>query len=168
MARSNPELWRRLAAFEVSPEGALFGFTKRLARENQWPLAFARRVFDEYRRFLYLSVVAGGQLAPADAVARTWQLHLSYRASYGQVLCGSVLGQALHYEPADGEAAAREARYRATLAAYEQEFGCAPPAEIWPAAPQVAQLPPANRRRRTARKARQRAALALIPAANPA
>jgi hypothetical protein len=64
MAQSNPELWQRLAAFEVSPPEKTFSFAKRLAREHGWSPQFARRAFDEYRRFLYLSVVVGQRLSP--------------------------------------------------------------------------------------------------------
>jgi hypothetical protein len=177
MAPSNPELWRRLAEFEVSPERAVFSFVKRLARENRWSCAFARRVFDEYRRFLYLSVVIGQPLMPAEAVDQAWRLHVTYPASYAQALCRGVLGQPLHYEPPDGigEPAARQAAYRATLAAYQQEFGCAPPAEIWPdpdrrfATAASAPAPPAARRpRRVGRKARKLSGAPLMTAAGRA
>jgi hypothetical protein len=145
MACSNPELWQRLAKFEVSPPDGLFSFVKRLARAQGWSLPFAPRAFDEYRRFLYLSVVVGQPLAASETVDRVWRLHLSYPAAYAQALCRDVLGQRLRYRPVDG--AEREAGYRATLEAYEQEFGTAPPAEIWPAAhrPAAALMPAARR-----------------------
>jgi hypothetical protein len=177
MARSNPELWRRLAEFEVSPQGAVFSFVKRLARENHWSCEFGRRVFDEYRRFLYLSVVTRQPLTPAAAVDQAWRLHITYPASYAQALCRSVLKQPLHYEPPDGngEPAARQAAYRATLAAYQQEFGRAPPAEIWPdpdrrfaAAASAPAAPAARRPRRVGRKARKLADAPLMTAAGRA
>ena len=99
MAHSNPELWQRLAEFEVSPPGKAFNFAKRLAHEHGWPLQFARLAFEEYKRFLYLSVVAGQRLTAAEAIERVWQLHLSYPASYAQALCRGVLGQRLRYQP---------------------------------------------------------------------
>jgi hypothetical protein len=176
MVRSNPELWRRLVEFEVGPQGAVFGFVKRLARENHWPHEFAHRVFDEYRRFLYLNIVIGPQLTPAEAVDQAWRLHVTYPASYAQALCRGVLGRRLHYEPPDAidEPAARKASYRATLAAYEQEFGRSPPAEIWPdpdrrfaAAAATAELPTARGPRRAPRKARKQPATSLMTAAGP-
>jgi hypothetical protein len=135
MALSDPILWRRLEAFEVSPAEAVFSFAKRLARENRWSLAHAERVFAEYRRFLYLCMIAGRPMTPADAVDQAWHLHLTYSRSYWQELCRKVLGRPLHHEPTRGGPAERarfEGNYRATLAAYEREFGHAPPAEIWP------------------------------------
>jgi len=136
MALSDPILWQRLAAFEVSPPEAVFSFTSRLARENRWPLAHAQAVFAEYRRFVYLCVVAGRPLTPSDAVDQAWHLHLTYSRSYWQELCRKVLGRPLHHEPTRGGPAER-ARfmdgYRATLAAYAREFDQAPPGTIWPA-----------------------------------
>ncbi len=174
MARSNPELWRRLADFEVSPQGAVFGFVTRLARENGWPHEFARRVFDEYRRFLYLSIVAGQPPTPAPAIEQAWRLHVSYPASYGQALCRGVLGRRLPCRLQESPLPTHEASYRATLAAYEQEFGGPPPAEIWPdperrfASAAAAGRPPAPRPRRAARKGRKQPAAPLMTAAGPA
>ena len=136
MALTDPILWQRLAAFEVSPPEAVFSFTNRLARENGWSPAHARAVFAEYRRFVYLCVVAGRPLTPSDAVDQAWHLHLTYSRSYWQELCRRILGRPLHHEPtADGPAErARCARnYRATLVAYQHEFDQPPPPAIWPA-----------------------------------
>jgi hypothetical protein len=170
MARSNPELWRRLAEFEVSPPGAVFSFTKRLARENQWSLEFAQRVFEEYRRFLYLCAVAGRQLTPSPAVDLIWQLHLGYPGSYGQDLCAGVLRRPLSCRQPEVGAVerSRPGDHQATLAAYQREFGCAPPAEIWPTAERRPELPGADRPGRAARKARGLPAAPLMPAAGPA
>ncbi len=177
MVRSDPKLWRRLAEFEVGPQDAVFSFVKRLARENRWSCEFARRVFEEYRRFLYLSVVIGRQLMPATAVDQAWRLHVSYPASYAQALCLGVLGRRLHYEAPDGisEPAAREASYRATLAAYEREFGRPPPAEIWaaperPLAAAAAAPPPPtiHQPRRAARRTRKQPAAPLMTASGRA
>jgi hypothetical protein len=135
MALSDPVLWQRLEAFEVSPPEAVFSFAGRLARENRWSLRQAQRVFAEYRRFVYLCIVAGGDMTPSDAVDQAWHLHLTYSRSYWQGLCREVLARPLHHEPTRGGAAERarfEDHYRATLAAYRREFDQAPPADIWP------------------------------------
>ena len=136
MALTDPILWRRLAGFEVSPPEALFSFTSRLARENCWSLPHAQAVFAEYRRFLYLCMVAGRPMTPSDAVDQAWHLHLTYSRSYWQELCREVLGRPLHHEPTRGGPAERARfveSYQATLAAYAREFGQAPPGDIWPA-----------------------------------
>ena len=135
MAQSDPILWRRLEAFEVSPPAAVFSFASRLSRENRWSPGHARAVFAEYRRFLYLCMVADRPMTPSDAVGQAWHLHLSYPRRYGQELCRNVLGRPLHRAPSRGGPAERarfEASYRGTLGAYQREFGSAPPGDIWP------------------------------------
>jgi hypothetical protein len=162
MAQSNPELWQKLAKFEVSPPGNLFSFARRLARENGWPIAFARLAFEEYRRFLYLSVVAPQPLTAPDAIERVWRLHLEYPTHYGQALCREVLGCRLRYPRPDG--AGREAGCSATLAAYESEFGSAPPREIWPRAEPRANRPPASVDARAPQPGRAALGPAQLPA----
>ena len=66
-------LWRRLAEVEIGIEGVAFGFTHRLARDNGWAPAFAARVIEEYRRFLFLGQVAGHPVTPSDEVDQAWQ-----------------------------------------------------------------------------------------------
>jgi hypothetical protein len=175
MARSDPELWQKLAEFQVSRPETVFSFTKRLAWESGWSLEFARRAFEEYKRFLYLTVVARRRLTASAAVKRVWQLHLSYPASYGQALCQGVFGGRLPRQAQQGmdRPAGRQGSYRATLAAYEEEFGSAPPAEIWPAtgrrcatAVAASKRPPAKQSRRAGRKARELAVVSLMPAAD--
>ena len=135
MALSDPILWQRLAAFEVSPPEAVFSFARRLARENRWSLPHAQAVFAEYRRFLYLCTVAGRPMTPSDAVGQAWHLHRTYSRCYWQQLCREILGRPLHHAPTPGVPAERARfveSYRATLAAYQHEFEAAPPAGIWP------------------------------------
>jgi len=59
MKLTDDPLWDRLQAFEFDIAGDSLTFTQRLARENGWPAAYAGRVVEEYRRFLYLTQCAG-------------------------------------------------------------------------------------------------------------
>ena len=129
--------WDRIAAFRLDEPGARFPFTARLARENRWSLSFARRVTDEYRRFLFLAVEAGHPVTPSDQVDQVWHLHLTYTESYWGGLCRDVLGRPLHHGPTRGgahEAAKFHDWYGRTLDSYRRLFGTEPPADIWPPA----------------------------------
>ena len=64
MTLNEDPLWNRLVAFELDNIGDALTFTERLARENGWHLGFARRVIEEYRRFLYLALRAGHSVTP--------------------------------------------------------------------------------------------------------
>jgi hypothetical protein len=68
-------------------------------------------------------------------VDRVWHLHLVYTRSYWATFCGGALGRQIHHQPtAGGELQVLRFReqYVRTCALYEAEFGCAPPAELWP------------------------------------
>jgi uncharacterized protein (TIGR04222 family) len=129
--------WRRIVAFVLDEPDAGFPFTARLARENGWSLPFARRVADEYRRFLFLAREAGHPATPSDQVDQAWHLHLLYTESYWDGLCRDVLGRPLHHGPTRGgvqEAAKFHDWYGRTMDSYRRLFGSEPPADIWPPA----------------------------------
>lgn len=133
----DPALWARLEAFALDDPAASLPFSARLARDNGWSHAFARRVIGEYKRFLYLAAVAGHEITPSEEVDEAWHLHLLYTRSYWGELCPHVLGRPLHHGPTKGgdkEAVRWDGAYAATLAAYRAEFSAEPPADIWPPA----------------------------------
>jgi hypothetical protein len=129
-------LWERLARFDVDDhERPALPFAARLARENGWSSFHARRVVAEYRRFLFLAVVAGHPVTPSETVDLAWHLHLVYTRSYWDVLCREVLRRPLHHGPTRGgaaEGARFDEQYRATLTSYARIFGAPPPTDIWP------------------------------------
>lgn len=135
MKLTDDPLWSRLQSFEFDIAGDTLTFTKRLARENAWPLAFARQVAEEYRRFIYLTQRAGHPVTPSDEVDQAWHLHLVYTRSYWDGLCAQVLERPLHHGPTRG-GRAEDAKYHdwyaQTLESYTRLFGHEPPAEIWP------------------------------------
>ncbi|MEO0529469.1 MAG: hypothetical protein AAF266_02715 [Planctomycetota bacterium] len=129
------ELWRRIEAFELDDPQASLTFSRRLARENGWEHEFARRVVDEYKRFVFLAMTAGHQVTPSDEVDQAWHLHLTYTRSYWGELCGEVLDRPLHHGPTKGgkqEGERFEDQYERTLASYRDAFGFEPPSDIWP------------------------------------
>lgn len=135
MTAADHPLWAGLSSYRVGPADASFSFAARLARENVWSADHADRVMDEYRRFLFLAVVAGHAVTPSDAVDQAWHLHLTYSRDYWDRLCGEVLGMPLHHGPTAGgdmEQHRYFAQYADTLASYERWFGAPPPADIWP------------------------------------
>ncbi|MFZ4746687.1 MAG: glycine-rich domain-containing protein [Sphingomonas sp.] len=130
-------VWIALSRHTIGPDDAALSFAQRLARENGWNAAHAARVFEEYRRFCFLAVVARHQVTPSDAVDQAWHLHLTYSRDYWDHFCPDVLGRPLHHGPTAG-GAAEQARYFAqyadTLKSYEAVFGDSPPADLWPSA----------------------------------
>ncbi len=110
-------------------------FTDRLAREQRWRPAYARRVAREYLRFALLAATSPHPLTPSKAVDEAWHLHLTDSRRYWEEFCPRVLGRPLHHEPGRGgpsDAIRHRQQYLDALAAYEQRFGEPAPADIWP------------------------------------
>ncbi|MCP5533421.1 MAG: hypothetical protein H7A48_09630 [Akkermansiaceae bacterium] len=131
------DLWRNIRSFELDDPEAGLPFTSRLAREQSWTHAEAARAITEYKRFLYLAMIAGHPVTPSEAVDQVWHLHLLYTRSYWQGLCGEALGRELHHEPTKGgggETGKFTDWYERTLESYRQHFGESPPSDLWPAA----------------------------------
>ncbi|GEP43946.1 glycine-rich domain-containing protein [Brevifollis gellanilyticus] len=135
MKLTDDPLWSRLQAFELDVTGDALTFTRRLARENDWTHDFARRVAEEYRRFIYLAIRAGHPVTPSDEVDQAWHLHLIYTHSYWDELCTQVLQRPLHHGPTRG-GRAEDAKYHdwyaKTLESYARVFGREAPTDIWP------------------------------------
>lgn len=131
------ELWQRITAFELDDPDARYPFSARLAQENSWTRAYALRVIDEYKRFVYLCMIAPSPPCPSEQVDEAWHLHLTYTRSYWQEFCEQALERPLHHEPTRGgssEHAKHVALYEQTLAEYRRVFQSEPPADIWPPA----------------------------------
>ena len=129
------ELLLRLESFEIDEPGIAFPFSARLARENGWSRNFARRVVDEYKRFVWLAMRAGHPVTPSEEVDEAWHLHLCYTRSYWDRMCGGILGKPLHHGPTEGGKTEDEkfaGWYARTLESYRAHFGEEPPADVWP------------------------------------
>ncbi|WP_018261739.1 TIGR04222 domain-containing membrane protein [Methylobacterium sp. WSM2598] len=127
-------LWDRIAAHPFEVPGRDLDFTRRLARDRGWSLAFARGAVAEYRRFCFLACLGAGPVTPSEEVDEVWHLHLTDSRDYWDVWCRDVLRTPLHHEPAAGGPAERARlvrQYAETLARYEARFG--PPGPLfWP------------------------------------
>lgn len=133
--QAEDDLLDRIISFELDDAEASLPFTRRLARENRWSVAFAVRVVREYKRFVYLAMRAGHPVTPSVTVDQAWHLHLLYTRSYWQDLCAGVLGCELHHGPTRGgqsEGQKYREQYQRTLDSYERLFGAPAPADIWP------------------------------------
>ncbi len=139
----------RLFTYSIGPDIAALSFKDRLARENRWTPAYAKRVLHEYYRFCFLAVTAGHEVTPSDQVDQVWHLHLTYSRDYWERFCPEVLGAPLHHGPTAGgqdERTRYYEQYAQTLKSYEDAFGEAPPADIWsPAAERFGEHPRAFR-----------------------
>ncbi|MCH6258459.1 hypothetical protein MLD52_18000 [Puniceicoccaceae bacterium K14] len=131
---TDPTLWQKLERFQLDEPDAQLPFSKRLAKEKNWSDDFTLKAIDEYKRFLYLAVVADHPVTPSETVDAVWHLHLCYTRSYWGELCPKILGRNLHHNPSQGgadQSTLFRNQYQRTLESYRREFGTPPPAEIW-------------------------------------
>ena len=130
-------LLERILAYDPDKPGVAMPFSKRLAHENGWTRDYARRVVDEYKRFVYLACISDHEVTPSDEIDQAWHLHLAYSRDYWLEFCAKVLERPLHHDPAEGTTS-DEARfkfnYERTLSLYKEVFDAAPPPAIWPPA----------------------------------
>lgn len=137
MKSTHGKLWREIREFRIDDGEVTLTFADRLARENGWHRGYAQRVVEEYKRFIFMAMVADHEVTPSDPVDEAWHLHLTYTQSYWGKLCREVLGRPLHHVPTRGgssEQSRHLQQYERTLATYREHFGCDPPADIWPPA----------------------------------
>jgi hypothetical protein len=125
-------LWERLAKFQFSDPDAEISYASKLVEQQGWTAEFAARVIEEYRRFLYLCMVAGHKVVPSHTVDEAWHLHLQYTRSYWEELCLYTLGRVIHHDPSPGGEGAKplEGMYDKTLESYVHFFGDYPD-DIW-------------------------------------
>ena len=139
----NPSLWARLQAYEFDKSHGSAPYSVKLARAEGWSTPYTARVIEEYRRFLYLSQVSDAQVTPCQVVDAAWHMHLTFTRDYWDELCPNVIGAPVHHQPCAGaeEMPRYNDQFAATKALYAQEFGSAPPEDIW-ARPHAKTSPP--------------------------
>ncbi|MCY7305161.1 MAG: TIGR04222 domain-containing membrane protein [Rhodoferax sp.] len=128
------DLYKQIHGFNLSDPSAVVTFESKLAADNAWTLGYAYLVTAEYRRYLYLTQVAGHMVCPSQDVDLAWHLHLTQTRSY-QLLCQQVFGKFLHHTESGGGPAEFEkhkAMYSKTLDAYCSVYGELPAPAIWP------------------------------------
>ncbi|MBE9229333.1 TIGR04222 domain-containing membrane protein, partial [Phormidium sp. LEGE 05292] len=136
MNHQQAELYQRIQTFSLDKPNTKLTFSRRLARDNGWTIEYTQRVIDEYKKFVFLAIVAEHPVSPSEQVDQVWHLHLTYTQSYWGDFCPNILQTSLHHNPTLGGSDEQNKFinwYNKTLVSYQQFFG-EPPREIWPPA----------------------------------
>lgn len=134
MTEQEKLLWQRIKNFQLDEPGIAFKFSDRLARENGWTITYAKRVIEEYKKFIFLCCVSDHGVTPSDPVDQAWHLHLTFTRSYWIDLCKETLRKDIHHNPTKGginEAQKFDGYYTSSQQLYLEKFGTTPPADIW-------------------------------------
>lgn len=128
---TKPKLWKKIRRYEFSDlqDGTSFeSYLKNTIKVSPETVAAA---ITEYRRFIYLCMVAPGEMVPSQKVDEVWHAHLILTEDYWERFCPDVLGRKLHHIP--GSVGFLESDdYAKTLMRYQREFGKFPPKSFWP------------------------------------
>ena len=119
------ELYQRIQNFALDQPEDKFFFSKKLAKENNWSVNYTQQAIAEYKKFVFLAVVADHVVTPSDQVDQVWHLHLTYTHSYWQEFCPNILQMPLHHDPSRGgvrEQSKYQKCYQQTLESYENFF----------------------------------------------
>ena len=133
MTYTEADLYKRICDFQLDSSSAIFPFSYKLAWEYQWTGIYTYRAIQEYKKFVFLAMVADHIVSPSTTVDRVWHLHLLYTHSYWDEFCGKVLKKPLHHSPSLGgkqEGLKYHHYYQQTLETYQQYFDIPPP-DIW-------------------------------------
>jgi hypothetical protein len=133
MTPEQKKLYERIDRFQIDRSDANIPFSAKLAWDYRWSSLFVHRVIQEYKKFMFLVVVANQPLSPSTAIDRAWHYHLLYTQSYWEDFCGKVLQRPIQHIPSLGgydEGVKFYQQYCETLALYRSYFG-SPPEDIW-------------------------------------
>lgn len=125
------ELWTRVLEYDLDDPVSAYGFSTRLASENNWTKNFSKKAIVEYKKFMYLAGTSDLMVAPSEIVDTVWHQHLVYTQSYA-AFC-KIIGKDIQHIPSTHNSADalkfKQAKVRTTNL-YISIFGTQPE-EIW-------------------------------------
>ena len=140
MPISDPELWEKVARHSLpfraewdggaEPPRECASFAEALCKSGDWTDQSALRLEAEYRRYLFLTRVAGEPISPPPLLEEVCLQHLDTGA--GLAVCcapGLTAGLVAIHGLSDKDWADR---YHKARMIYLREFGHPPPKDIWP------------------------------------
>ncbi|MDR7210323.1 hypothetical protein [Flavobacterium piscis] len=77
-------LWSEIQKFNLDNPNDQYGFSTRLAFENNWTLYFTKTAILEYKKFMYLAATYNEMVSPSEIVDIVWHQHLIFTNSYSE------------------------------------------------------------------------------------
>lgn len=122
-------LWKQIEDFDLDYPLSEYGFSLRLANENNWTINFTENSILEYKKFMYLAATSELMVSPSGIVDVVWHEHLIFTQSYNK-FC-NLLGKKIDHIPSTHNRSEFEkfklAKER-TNKLYESTFGVQPEA----------------------------------------
>lgn len=127
----NRKLWEEILKFGFDDPNEQYGFSIRLAFENNWTIYFTQKAILEYKKFMFLAATNDEMISPSETVDIVWHQHLIFTKSYSD-LC-VLLSKRIEHIPSThnrSEALKFQKAKERTKELYEIAFGVQP-LEFW-------------------------------------
>jgi len=109
-------------------------FADKISRKLKWKKNFALKSISEYKKFIYLGVIADFSVTPSKIIDQVWHEHLLFSSGYRK-FCNEIIQSDFDHNPElismDIQTELFQSQYYHTIDLYKQEFGFEPPADIW-------------------------------------
>jgi hypothetical protein len=129
-----PNLWHQVTERFGGPDASTSAFAAKLARKLGWKNRFAILAIKEYKKFIFLGVVADFPVTPSAIIDKVWHEHLLFTKAYRE-FCSDVIDYPFDHNPElipfDEQTENFQDQYLATIELYKSEFGIDPPPAIW-------------------------------------
>lgn len=125
----NKTLWKEIEKFDFDFPLSEYGFSTRLAFENEWTEFFTQKAIEEYKKFMYLAATSNQMVSPSEIVDIVWHQHLIFTQSYKEF--GDILGKKIEHIPSTHNKQEKDkflAAKKSTKELYESVFGLQPKA----------------------------------------
>ena len=127
-------MWEHIQSRFGGADASTKAFAHKIARKRSWNNAFALRAVSEYKKFVYLGIVSEFVVTPSMVIDQVWHQHLLFSKAY-RSFCQDVIQYDFDHNPElvpmEDQTNTFSAQYMDTLELYKNEFGYAPPADIW-------------------------------------
>jgi hypothetical protein len=123
-------LYQKIVNFPLDDKAMIIPFAVQLAADNAWSVEYSEQVIKEYKRYLFLMMVAGHKVSPSDQVDQAWHQHMLCSYSYWEDFCENTVQTKIHHWPAGGSTDFHD-WYAKTITSYTRFFGHPPPENIW-------------------------------------
>ena len=124
-------LWKKVEAYNFDFPISEYGFSTRLAYENNWTINYTQKLILDYKKFMFLAATSNVMVSPSAVIDIVWHQHLIFTQLYND-FC-DVLGKRIEHIPSTHNKAEKEKfkeAKEATLVLYETTFG-KQPEEFW-------------------------------------
>ena len=127
-------LWDDITAKFQGQNPYTLAFADKLRRKFGWKKNFALRAIWEYKKFVFLGVIADFGVTPSRIIDQVWHEHILFSAGY-RLFCQNVIAHNFDHSPelvAIGQQTeVFQAQYFRTIQFYINEFGSNPTLDVW-------------------------------------